>query len=415
MTSRDSSTAARKPAARRARRDRSVDHRPPDLRGGLAGRSVALAGQLQSLSRASFEELITQHGGKLTTYIGAGTSFVVIGRGTLPLDASGTLSALLREARVLKLREHASLQILTEEQFLASLGVVPAERQDELYSTTTLTRLLDVPRYRLKHWIAAGLIQPARTEHGVWYFDFRQVSAAKMLCELVAGGVSVAMIRRNLERLKAWMPDVREPLRQLAMLQENGRLLVRLDCGDLVEADGQFQLDFDAPASAPVSSPPVMRIVPGPRTAAQWFEQGVEQENEGVLAEAEESYRQALRLGGFDADVIFNLANVLRRLGKREQAEERYWQVLEVEPRRADAWNNLGLLLDETGRREEAAAAFRKALDGEPESALMRCNLADTLEELGRAAEALPHWEAYLRLDPQGPWADHARGRLSQR
>ena len=407
-------TTPRKPAAQ-VRRMPQANGAMPDLRGGLNGRSVALIGQPQSLSREGFKDLVTQHGGVLTHYIGVGTSFVVIGRATLPLGPSGTLSAALREARVLKLRENAGLHIITEEQFLAALGEAPPGQERELYSTSTLIKLLDVPRYRVRHWIAAGLIAPARTEHGVWYFDFRQVSAAKTLCELVARGVSVPTIRRNLERLKTWMPEVQEPLRQLALLQENGRLMIRMDCGDLVEADGQFQLDFDAtPSDAPPAAPPMMRLVPGPRTAADWFQQGVEQENEGVLAEAEESYRQALRHGGFDADVIFNLANVLRALGKREQAEERYWQVVEAEPRRSDAWNNLGLLLEETGRRDESLEAYRKALDADSSNLLAHCNLADALEELGRASEAAPHWRAYLQADPDGEWADHARSRLAK-
>ena len=41
-------------------------------------------------------------------------------------------------------------------------------------------------------------------------------------------------------------------------------------------------------------------------------------------------------------------------------------------------------------------------------------NLAMVLEELGAAGEARPHWEAFLRLDPEGPWAEVARKHLER-
>jgi hypothetical protein len=37
------------------------------------------------------------------------------------------------------------------------------------------------------------------------------------------------------------------------------------------------------------------------------------------------------------------------------------------------------------------------------------------LEELEKRQEARPHWEAYLKLDPTGSWADIARSHLKKK
>ena len=60
------------------------------------------------------------------------------------------------------------------------------------------TRLLQIPGDRLRAWLEAGLIQPAQTHHGIAYFDFRQVTGAKTLCDLVRAGVTVKRLRRSL-------------------------------------------------------------------------------------------------------------------------------------------------------------------------------------------------------------------------
>src|SRR5688572_25461683 len=93
-------STTKQPTPKPARKAKPNSSAPPDLRDGLKGRSVALIGQPQSLSRESFKELIAERGGTVTHHIGIGTSFVVIGRAALPLGPSGNLSTSLREARV---------------------------------------------------------------------------------------------------------------------------------------------------------------------------------------------------------------------------------------------------------------------------------------------------------------------------
>jgi tetratricopeptide (TPR) repeat protein len=247
-------------------------------------------------------------------------------------------------------------------------------------------------------------------EPGILHFDFRQVSAAKALCDLLAAGVTLGRIRRSLNQFRQWKTTADLPLEQLAILERTGVLLVRLDEDCLAETNGQYHFDF---SDKPQPNAEPMRIIPGPRSPQDWFELGLHQEKDGQLAEAAGSYRQSLLAGGPQADVCFALANVLRAMGERQQAVERFLQVVEIEVAHSDAWNNLGLCLEELGSVEEAAGAFRRALAADPDNWRARYNLADALEQLGQAEAAREHWRAYLRHDRDSEHADYARQRLA--
>ena len=379
-----------------------------DIPSLLRGRSVALVGKPASMTVHEFHELLQANGAKPAMKVARGVSLVVVGQKNWPPTRDGALPDGLRAARQF-IRENYRIKIVSEEQFLSALGLSEYRKNAErLYTMSTLTQVLGMSADRVRAWVATGLIRPVRVQYGVWWFDFRQVSAAKTLWELVQSGVPMRRIRLSLEQLRKWIPEAEEPLEQLAVIEGKRQLLIRLEEGELLEPDGQLHFDF--PAETGEGS---LKIMPGPRTAADWAEQGIEQEQQGYLAEAAESYRKALLMGGPDARTCFNLANVLNAQGKKSQAIERYFQAVEVEPHFGDAWNNLGLALAESGRKDDACAAFRKALACDRDDARAHFNLADLLDELGRNSEAAEHWRAYLRLDPASEWGRHARSRIA--
>ena len=266
--------------------------------------------------------MIRAHGGEVASSVNRQTSFLVVGQESWPLQKDGQLTQQLKRAQELQQSGHA-IVILNEEDLLAQLGV--KDRIDgvhRLYTLAQLTDFLDVPRNRVRAWLQAGLIQPVEKTNGVCYFDFRQVvGASKTLCELAKAGIGTERIRRSLEELKAWLPDADQPLDQLALLEKNGHVLVRLEEG-LVEPSGQLYFDFGAGEA-------ILQVQP--TSAEQWFETGCQHEAEGFLDEAAHAYRQALLVGGPDADIGFNLANVLYALGQQEEASERYRQVVEID------------------------------------------------------------------------------------
>jgi tetratricopeptide (TPR) repeat protein len=381
----------------------------------LRGARVYCAGPLACMDHEAFEQLLISRGASVAASMDDCT-LAIVGEGHWPPALAGSPGSRLQVLEELDQRVNsAGLVVLSEKQFASAMGLdqqcpEPTEEQQQLFSTARLTELLGVARERIRAWVKAGLIVPTKTEHGVWHFDFRQVSAARTLCDLTAAGVSTERIRRSLALLRKFMPNLEQPLEQLAALDKDGRLLVRLAGGDLSESDGQLHFEFTGGDPALPASP--MRIAAGPRTAADWLAQGLEQEQEGFLEEAAASYRQALMVGGPDAQTCLNLANTLRALGSKPQALERYSQAAEIDPEFSDAWNNLGTLLVELGRADDACVAFGRALAADADDARAHYNLADTLDDLGREAEAVPHWQAYLRIDPLSKWGQYARTRL---
>jgi tetratricopeptide (TPR) repeat protein len=366
--------------------------------------TVAYTGRLALVTHGEFVKLVEKSGARFSLHAGPHAQVLVVGQQDWAINADGTLASPLREAGPQTL-------VVSEERFLATLGAAAEQAEPQLYTAATLAEILSLPRARLRAWVRAGLICPAKAESGVMHFDFRQVSAAKLLWDLSQSGVPTSQLRRSLQQLRAWMPDVEQPLEQLTVLERNGRLLVRMETG-LAETDGQFQFEFTGEA-VDASPPPSMRLYAGPSTAAAWHAQGVEQEQGGYLGEAVESYRQALLRGGPDARICFDLAHALQALGRKPEAAERYRQALELDDRYPDAWNNLGTVLAEMGERAEACTAFGRALAIDPNDLRAHYNLADTLEEMGLHAEAVQHWQAYVRQDSQSPWGVYARSRLS--
>jgi tetratricopeptide (TPR) repeat protein len=375
----------------------------------LKGKRVAFTGRLASLTRREAADLTREYGAENSRHVTAETSLLVVGQEGWPLRKDGRLTSKLQKAISLQ-RTGSAIVILPEQELLTKLGLeTRADGIRRLYSTAELSELLKVPRDRIRAWVRTGLVQPIETAHGVWYFDFRQTAGAKTLCELADRGVSLARIRKSLRQLRAWTSEAERTLAQLALLERDGRLLVRLEEGQLAEPTGQLHLEFakdsdDGDVSVQVASA---------SHSADWFELGCAHEQAGRFEEALEAYRQALLQNGPDADTCFNLANVLYALGRPEQALERFWQVVELSPGFAGAWNNLGNLLAELGHVDESIQAFERALQVGPDYADAHYNLADVLEHCGRREEARSHWQRYLEREPSGPWAKYARGRLA--
>ena len=138
-----------------------------------------------------------------------------------------------------------------------------------------------------------------------------------------------------------------------------------------------------------------------------------ELEEEGHLEAAAEMYRAVSAATGPHPEICFQIAELLYRLGDLDGARERYYMTVELDEDYVEARANLGCILEETGQQNLAVAAFEGALACHPDYADVHYHLARTLEELDRGSEAEGHWQAFLNLAPDSPWADQARSRLS--
>jgi len=286
------------------------------------------------------------------------------------------------------------------------LGLVEA-RQDvhRPYTPAMLADLLKVPVAVIRRWHRRGLIAPTREVRRLPYFDFQEVATARRLAELLAAGVSPRAIEKKLEVFARCLPNVARPLAQLSVIVRGKDILLRQGDG-LIEPGGQLRFDFDAWEGEP---PPPRTL---PLAPEQMCRLAAELEEDDQLAAAAEMYRAAMAAVGPNAEICFQTAELLYRLGELTAARERYYMAVELDEDYVEARANLGCVLAETGQHELAVAAFEGALRYHPDYADVHYHLARTLDEMQLRDRAEEHWRAFLAHAPDSPWAEEARQRL---
>jgi Flp pilus assembly protein TadD len=120
-------------------------------------------------------------------------------------------------------------------------------------------------------------------------------------------------------------------------------------------------------------------------------------------AEAVALLTRAVELRPDAADLHYNLANALRRLGRVEEAVAVYRRAASYGPDLLPIRNNLGAALQSLGRHAEAAEAFRYALRLAPNDAELHRNLGIALEGDGKLDGAIAAYRRALALKPGWP------------
>ncbi|NUQ61929.1 MAG: MerR family transcriptional regulator [Pirellulales bacterium] len=399
--------------------------------GLLQGKRVALVGKLAGMARREAAQLLRQQGAILVERPAASLDLIVLGEDSLPLPDGNDLDDLLDES-AREAAERGSLRVVTETQLWNELGLVGAgEEIHHLYTPAMLAELLQVPLAVVRRWHRRGLIVPAKEVRKLPYFDFQEVVTARRLAQLLAAGMSPEAIERKLAALARLLPGAERPLAQLSVIIEGKQILLRQGDG-LVEPGGQLRFDFDAAET--VAAPD--------RAAEEWPEEVVnsvlqwvgrgrplgsgtspeqlsrmaeELEEEGQLEAAAEMLRAAMAAGGPSAELCFQVAELLYRLGDLSGARERYYMTIELDEDYVEARANLGCVLAELGQRELALAALEGALAYHPHYAEVHYHSARILDDMGRPDEAEPHWRGFLEIAPDSPWAEQARRRLGDR
>src|SRR5437762_9414614 len=89
----------------------------------------------------------------------------------------------------------------------------------------------------------------------------------------------------------------------------------------------------------------------------------------GKLAEAERAYQQILQANGHDAEVWYQLGDVVLGQGRRAEAAERFRQAIELQPDHVAARAGLGVTLASLRKLPEAVAELRQAVHLRPDFA----------------------------------------------
>ena len=293
-----------------------------------------------------------------------------------------------------------------------------------LYTPAMLAELVGVPVQAVRRWHRLGYLQSRRNVRRLACFDFAEVAAARHLATLYNAGCSLAVIDRKLAELGRSMPEVARPLCDPSVVAAGGRLVLRRGNG-LEEPGGQLLIDFHGSAVEDEPAEVVFSVSDGLATEGAAIDdatvlstfdellfEALKWEDQGELERAAEVYRTLLMARQPTAELHFALADLLYRMDDLPAARERFYAAIELDEEYVEARANLGCVLAESGELELAVAAFEGALAFHEDYADVHFHLANALNRLGRSLEAKLHWQSFLSLAPESPWAETARLRL---
>ncbi|MCC6860816.1 MAG: carboxypeptidase regulatory-like domain-containing protein [Bryobacterales bacterium] len=146
-------------------------------------------------------------------------------------------------------------------------------------------------------------------------------------------------------------------------------------------------------------------------------------EQDALYAKGLESYQKAMELKPEDAAYHNNFALALARARKFDEAKAELTKAAQLDPPQAGRYYyNLGAVLVNTGQMEPAGDAFKKAIEADPNYAPAQYQYGVYLVSKAQTTpdgKVIPvpgtreAFEAYLKLEPNGPFADSAKGMIA--
>jgi len=277
------------------------------------------------------------------------------------------------------------------------------------YTRQDVLRILRLPPTLLTSWERSGIFPAAED------YSFADLSRLRVLQDLTSRRLSVTSIRASIQAMQQ-VSGMSNPLLE-ATAVASGRRLVFRHSGMMVDPiRNQFLLDFETsnaegkrlslvttekqPEKPPTGNAELQRMF----TAAVALE-----ESPSTHKQAMEAYEQILQLFPNHAPSAINMGTLLYNQRQFAAAEEFYRRATIMDPNYALAFFDLGNVLDELQRLPDAIEAYKRAIALVPTYADAHYNLALAYERTGYPRKALRHWNSYTKLDPVGPWANHAR------
>jgi tetratricopeptide (TPR) repeat protein len=317
----------------------------------------------------------------------------------------------------------------------------------ELYSVKDVARIFAVQESRLRYWMQVGFVGPTVRKGGRFYYTFKDLVAVKAAKDLLAAGLPLPKVRKNLEALREALPAETHPAARLRICSD-GDTIVAIDEDVAFEpATRQVVMAFELPVlagrvaeiladgSRPIvkEAPPAVVSVPananeaapeaelddkteanGGNTAYRCFLEACAAEDRGDPDTAEHLYRQAIDLEPSLAAALTNLGNLMYRQDQPVDARALYERALDLEPSQPEARYNLGNILEDLGETDLAIAELRRVCAAAPDFADAHYNLGLMLARVGGSTQARHHLERYLELDPDSAWSERARSFLAQ-
>jgi tetratricopeptide (TPR) repeat protein len=283
---------------------------------------------------------------------------------------------------------------------------------ERIYGMRELTRILTLTPKRI------GQLKRLELLRGDSGYTFRDLLALRAAGALLDAGASVRQMRLALDALRKREPELEQPLAEVRLVLDGGRLLAQSDRVKFDPRTGQTVLDLDTPsleqaAAATLVTGMVRPLAPPVEQAETWFERASEWDNDpNHWEDAIEAYQRVVAIDPTYAAAWNNLGLLLHRMARYDEARTSYEEALAQDPTCCEAVYNLGSLAEDRSDVDEAVRCYRQALSLSPDYADAHFNLAGALARSGHADEAVAHWQRYLELDAGSPWARIARAHL---
>ena len=127
----------------------------------------------------------------------------------------------------------------------------------------------------------------------------------------------------------------------------------------------------------------------------------------GLVDEAIELVKRALKLAPHNADAWNNLGNMLLAGNNEKAAEFAYSSATHQKPDCVEAWYNLGNLFRRQRRRNEAVKCYRRVIELNPTFAGAYENIALLFLRIGRPDLTADVYRRWLAVEPDNPIARH--------
>ena len=278
-----------------------------------------------------------------------------------------------------------------------------------IYSRQDVLRILQISSRQLQGWERAGLIVPQQE------YTFQDLGQLRTLRALREDDVPAASIRHSIRAMKA-VAGMANPLLEATVVRTGSTRIAFRHHGAMVDPiRRQLLFDFErAGQKEAISEPAPLRPrgTDPQRNQQDLFLAAVQAEEAGDRQKAIELYEQIVASDPSYAAAFINLGTIYFHLRQYGRAEELYRRATQIDPDYVLAFFDLGNVLDELERPDESIAAYEQAVALAPRYGDAHYNLALAYERKGELRHALRHWQAYVRLDRTGPWAEHARGQI---
>jgi tetratricopeptide (TPR) repeat protein len=134
--------------------------------------------------------------------------------------------------------------------------------------------------------------------------------------------------------------------------------------------------------------------------AIKCYEKGRVLQQKGMLSDAEQAYKKAIKINRNFVEAHNNLGNVLLNQGRLKEASGTYRKALKLLPSHPLLLNNLGNALQMQGKNDEAISWLKKAIDQDPNYAGAHSNLGNALRAQEKFEEAAACYRRSIQIDP---------------